>query len=89
MLVEAARRDAGKPPPQKKEPARPGRLLGTRAPLTAQAARDVAENVLDLVAENDEDHDDDNRDKNQNEGVLDHSLAFLLIIVATKKLLEL
>jgi hypothetical protein len=45
--------------------------------LLAEAARDVAENVLDLVAEDDQDYDHDHRDQDENKGVLNHTLPFL------------
>src|SRR6202011_581344 len=45
--------------------------------LLAQAARDVAEDVLDLVAEDDQDYDHDHRDQDENKGVLNHALPFL------------
>jgi hypothetical protein len=47
--------------------------------LLAETARDVAEHVLDLVAENDQDDDDNHRDQDENKGVLNHTLAFLTI----------
>src|SRR2546421_9028778 len=47
--------------------------------LLAEAARDVAEDVLDLVAENDQDYDDNHRDQDEDEGVLNHTLAFLTV----------
>src|SRR5207237_4295763 len=52
--------------------------------LLAQTARDVAENVLDLVAKDDQDDDDDHRDQNENKGVLDHTLPFLTVEQCTK-----
>src|ERR1700674_3184632 len=48
--------------------------------LLAQAARDVAENVLDLVAEYDHDH----RDQDEDKGVLDHTLPFLTVEQSAK-----
>jgi hypothetical protein len=45
--------------------------------LLAEAARDVAEDVLDLVAEDDQDYDHDHRDQDENKGVLNHALPFL------------
>src|SRR5205085_9621800 len=47
--------------------------------LLAEAARDVAEDVLDLVAENDQDYDDNHRDQDEDEGVINHTLAFLTV----------
>jgi hypothetical protein len=45
--------------------------------LLAETARDVAEHVLDLVAEHDQDYDHDHRDQDEDEGVLNHTLALL------------
>jgi hypothetical protein len=36
--------------------------------------------LWNLVTKNDEDNDDHNRDEDQNEGVLDHALAFLVFV---------
>src|SRR5438309_11401995 len=47
--------------------------------LLAQTARDVAEDVLHLVAQDDQDHDNDHRDQDQDEGVLYHALPFLTV----------
>jgi hypothetical protein len=47
--------------------------------LLAKTARDVAEDVLDLVAEDNQDHDHDYRDQDENEGVLYHALPFLTV----------
>src|SRR5919204_6244447 len=47
--------------------------------LLAETARDVAEHVLDLVAEHDQDYDDNHRDQDENEGVLYHTLPFLTV----------
>src|SRR6266513_6450684 len=47
--------------------------------LLAQTARDVAEDVLDLVAEDDQDYDDHDRDQDEDKGVLDHTLPFLTV----------
>src|SRR4029077_7750821 len=52
--------------------------------LLAQAARDVAENVLDLVAEDDQDYDHDHRDQDEDKGVLDHTLPFLTVEQSAK-----
>src|SRR5438270_6190992 len=54
-------------------------LLPEGCPLLAETARDVAEDVLDLVAEHDQDDDDDHRDQDENEGVLNHTLPFLTV----------
>jgi len=45
---------------------------GSLAPRRPEAAGDVAEDVLHLVAEDDEDHDHDHSDEDQDERVLDH-----------------
>ena len=45
---------------------------GSLALLRPEAPRDVAEDVLHLVAEDDEDHDHDHSDEDQDERVLDH-----------------
>src|SRR6266576_6679350 len=47
--------------------------------LLAEAARDVAEHVLDLVAEDYQNNDHDHRDQDENEGVLYHALPFLTV----------
>src|SRR2546428_673287 len=47
--------------------------------LLAQAARDVAEDVLDLVTEDDKDHDNDHSDQDEDKGVLYHALPFLSV----------
>src|SRR6184192_3192972 len=52
--------------------------------LLAQAARDVAEDVLDLVAEDDQDYDHDHRDQDEDKGVLDHTLPFLTVEQSAK-----
>ena len=49
------------------------------AQLLGQAARDVAKNVLNLVAQDDQNHDHDHRDQDENEGVLYHALPFLAV----------
>ncbi len=46
--------------------------------LHPESAGDVAEDVLDLVAEDDQDHDDDHRDKDQDQRVLDHPLTLVI-----------
>ena len=56
--------------------------------LGAEPSRNVAEDVLDLVAKKNEDYDDHNRDQDQNEGVLNHALTFL-VLVTVHKLTEL
>src|SRR4030081_1869244 len=50
-----------------------------RKGLLAQAARDVAEDVLDLVAEDDQDYDNHDSDQDEDKGVLDHTLPFLTV----------
>jgi hypothetical protein len=50
-------------------------LLG----LARESARDVAEYVGDLVAQDDEDDDDYDGDKDQDEGVFDHALPLLAV----------
>src|SRR5438132_11097079 len=55
-----------------------------RNALLAQAARDVAEDVLDLVAEDDQDYDHDHRDQDEDKGVLDHTLPFLTVEQSAK-----
>src|SRR5438445_8633693 len=52
--------------------------------LLAEAARDVAEDVLDLVAEDDKNYDHDHRDQDENKGVLHHALPFLTVEQLTK-----
>src|SRR5207302_10795128 len=52
--------------------------------ILAQAARDVAEDVLDLVAEDDRDYDHDHRDQDEDKGVLDHTLPFLTVEQSAK-----
>src|SRR5947209_8134676 len=54
-------------------------LLFVRIGLLAETARDVAEDVLHLVAQDDQDHDNDHRDQDQDEGVLYHALPFLTV----------
>src|SRR5947209_7407010 len=54
---------------------KPSCVLVMSRGLLAQAARDVAEDVLDLVAEDDNDHSDQDEDK----GVLYHALPFLTV----------
>src|SRR5438105_13617835 len=49
------------------------------ASLLAHRARDIAKDVLDLVAQDDQDHDHDHRDQDENEGVLYHALPFLTV----------
>jgi hypothetical protein len=56
--------------------------------LGPEASRNVAEDVLDLVAKKNEDYDDHDRDQDQNEGVLNHALTFL-VLVTVHKLTEL
>jgi hypothetical protein len=56
--------------------------------LLAQAARDVAENVLDLVAEDDQDYDDHDSDQDEDKGVLDHTLPFLTVEQSAKLEIE-
>src|SRR5467141_2526506 len=55
-----------------------------RKGLLAQAARDVAEDVLDLVAEDDQDYDHDHRDQDEDKGVLDHTLPFVTVEQSAK-----
>ena len=50
---------------------------GSLVLLHPEAAGDVAEDVLDLVAEDDEDHDDNHGDEDQDERVLDHALTLI------------
>src|SRR3982074_2474295 len=72
---------------KEREPACAGSLLflpRTKWVLLAQAARDVAEDVLDLVAEDDEDYDHDHRDQDEDKGVLDHTLPFLTVEQSAK-----
>src|SRR3989442_12891994 len=52
--------------------------------LLPQAGRDVAEDVLDLVAEDDQDYDHDHRDQDEDKGVLDHTLPFLTVEQSAK-----
>src|SRR5436853_22963 len=59
-------------------------LPRTKRGLLAQAARDVAEDVLDLVAEDDQDYDHDHRDQDEDKGVLDHTLPFLTVEQSAK-----
>jgi hypothetical protein len=47
--------------------------------LLAETARDVAEDVLDLVAEDDQNYDDHDSDQDEDKGVLDHTLPFLTV----------
>jgi hypothetical protein len=47
--------------------------------LLAQTARDVAEDVLDLVAKNDQHDDNDDSDKDEDKSVFDHTLSFLTV----------
>src|SRR5438132_6094694 len=54
-------------------------LLSFALTLLAETARDVAEDVLHLVAQDDQDHDNDHRDQDQDEGVLYHALPFLTV----------
>ena len=50
---------------------------GSPALLRPESAGDVAEDVLHLVAEDDEDHDHDHSDEDQDERVLDHALTLV------------
>jgi len=50
---------------------------GSLALLRPEAAGDVAEDVLHLVAKDDEDHDHDHSDEDQDERVLDHALTLV------------
>ena len=50
---------------------------GSLALLCPEAAGDVAEDVLHLIAEDDEDHDHDHSDEDQDERVLDHTLTLV------------
>src|SRR5437762_11098437 len=50
-----------------------------RRRLLPDSAADVAEDVRDLVAQQDQDDDHDHRDQDQDQGVLDHRLALLLV----------
>src|SRR5947209_20563829 len=45
--------------------------------LRSEGCYDVREHVLDLVAHRKKDHDDDDRNEDEDQGVLNHSLAFL------------
>src|SRR2546423_15589199 len=56
-----------------------GTLFEQHRPLLAETARDVAEDVLDLVAHGNEDKDDDDGDQYEDEGILDHALPFLAV----------
>jgi hypothetical protein len=47
--------------------------------LGAQGAADVREDVVDLVANHGQDDDDNDGDEDEDQGVLDHSLALLLL----------
>jgi hypothetical protein len=74
-------------PEKQREPAFAGSLLllpRTRGVLLAETARDVAEDVLDLVAEDDQDYDHDHRDQDENKGVLNHTLPFLTVEQSAK-----
>src|ERR1700730_8849043 len=51
---------------------------GSSPSLHPEAAGNVAEDVLDLVAEDDQDDDHDHRDEDQDQGVLDHALTFVI-----------
>src|SRR6202022_469845 len=46
--------------------------------LHPEAAGDVAEDVLDLVAEDDQDHDHDHGDEDQDQRVPNHTLTFVI-----------
>jgi hypothetical protein len=63
---------------KKKREALGASLSGIWFCLGPQTAGNVAEDVLDLVAKKDKDNDDNDRDEYQDEGVLDHTLAFLV-----------
>src|SRR5438445_4964067 len=45
--------------------------------LRSEGCYDVREHVLDLVAHRKKDHDDDDRNEDEDQGVLNHALAFL------------
>src|SRR5580704_7919188 len=47
--------------------------------LLVEAAADVREDVVDLLANNLEDDDDDDGDEDEDEGVLDHALTLLAL----------
>jgi hypothetical protein len=52
--------------------------------LGPEGVDDVLENVLDLAAHREKDDDDHDRNENQDQGVLDHALALLLVKQATQ-----
>jgi hypothetical protein len=56
--------------------------------LLAQTARDVAEHVLDLVAEDDQNYDDHDSDQDEDKGVLDHTLPFLTVEQFAKPIVD-
>ncbi len=62
-------------------------LARQRSVLGTEAAADVREDVVDLLANDGKDDDDDDSDENEDERVLNHALAFLvLILVANHEL---
>jgi hypothetical protein len=50
-----------------------------RADGASDHAVDIAENVLDLVTEDDQHHQDDDSHQDEKDGVLDHSLPFFTL----------
>jgi hypothetical protein len=57
---------------------RPTAKAGIPPELHPESAGDVAENVLYLVAQDDQDHDHDDCDQDQDEGIFDHPLPFVV-----------
>src|ERR1700736_3749632 len=85
--VSISERSSLRKPEKEREPACAGSLLllpRTKRVLLAQAARDVAEDVLDLVAEDDQDYDNHDSDQDEDKGVLDHTLPFLTVEQSAK-----
>src|SRR5437899_2796993 len=84
--VSIGERPSLRKPEKEREPTCAGSLVAPKNEkgLLAQAARDVAEDVLDLVAENDQDYDHDHRDQDEDKGVLDHTLPFLTVEQSAK-----
>src|ERR1700694_41423 len=56
---------------------RPTAEAGVQPELRAEAARDVAVDVLHLVAHQHQDDDEDHGDQHQDQGVLDHGLPLV------------
>src|SRR5438067_13325457 len=63
---------------KKRAPKRGPFAFGSRG-LLAQTARDVAEDVLDLVAKNNQHYDDHDSDQDEDKGVFDHTLRSLTV----------